>query len=138
MNSSGLLSVSHLSKYFGGVKAVDDVSFEIFPDEVAALIGPNGAGKTTIFNCLSRIYDTDEGQMVFDGVVLSGRPAYKLAQLGIGRTFQNLAVFPSLTVEDTVLVGMHSRTARASSLKHCPCRHEAGRKRFLNRRPTSS
>jgi len=78
--------------------------------QIVGLIGPNGAGKTTLFNCLSRLYDFERGSILFDGRSLAGLPRYRVAELGVGRTFQNLALFRTMTVLDNVMVGRHCRT----------------------------
>jgi branched-chain amino acid transport system ATP-binding protein len=105
-----LLVVSGVSVSFGGVVALDAVSFEIASGQIAGLIGPNGAGKTTLFNCVSRLYDCDVGSVRFDGTDLLSVPRHGIARLGIGRTFQNLALFRSMSVLDNVMVGRHCRT----------------------------
>jgi branched-chain amino acid transport system ATP-binding protein len=105
-----LLSVRDVSVRFGGIIALDGVSFEVYPGEIVGLIGPNGAGKTTLFNCLSRLYDFERGSIVFNGQSLQGLPRYRIAELGIGRTFQNLALFRSMSVRQNVLLGGHCRT----------------------------
>jgi branched-chain amino acid transport system ATP-binding protein len=105
-----LLSVRGVSVRFGGIVALDDVSFDIGARQIVGLIGPNGAGKTTLFNCLSRLYQPSGGRVLFAGRDLLQVDAHRIAGLGIGRTFQNLAMFRTMTVMDTVLVGAHSRT----------------------------
>src|SRR4029453_11786759 len=95
---------------FGGVVALDGVSFGVAPGRIVGLIGPNGAGKTTLFNCVSRLYECDSGEIAFDGASLLGTARHQVAGLGIGRTFQNLALFRSMSVLDNVMVGHHSRT----------------------------
>jgi branched-chain amino acid transport system ATP-binding protein len=105
-----ILSVNRLGVRFGGVVALDGVSFEVEARQIVGLIGPNGAGKTTLFNCLSRLYTPQAGDILFDGVPLLSLPAHRIARLGIGRTFQNLALFPRLTVAQNVMVGTHPRT----------------------------
>jgi branched-chain amino acid transport system ATP-binding protein len=105
-----LLVVSGVGVSFGGIVALDDVSFEIASGQIAGLIGPNGAGKTTLFNCVSRLYDCDVGSVRFDGADLLSVPRHGIARLGIGRTFQNLALFRSMSVLDNVMVGRHCRT----------------------------
>ena len=97
---------------FGGITALDGVSFEVARGQVAGLIGPNGAGKTTLFNCLSRLYAYQEGSITFDGHPLERLPRHRMATLGIGRTFQNLALFASMTVLDNIKVGLHARTRK--------------------------
>ncbi len=112
-----LLSVTDLRIEFGGVIALADVSFTVDGGEICALIGPNGAGKTTLFNCVSRLYKPTSGQIRFDGHDLLRLPAYRIARLGIARTFQNLALFPGLTVLDNVLVGGYAH-GRANRRRH--------------------
>jgi len=107
---SSLLSVAGVSVRFGGIVALDGVSFDIAPGQIAGLIGPNGAGKTTLFNCLSRLYACQSGQIVFDGRSLLAIPRHRIAAAGIGRTFQNLALFGTMTVQDNVMLGRHCRT----------------------------
>jgi branched-chain amino acid transport system ATP-binding protein len=104
-----LLAISGLSVRFGGIVALADVSFEIAQGEICGLIGPNGAGKTTLFNCLSRLYQPQSGRILFDGHDLLSQRPHRMAGLGIGRTFQNLALFRTLSVRDNILVGGHSR-----------------------------
>jgi branched-chain amino acid transport system ATP-binding protein len=105
-----LLAVSDVSVHFGGIVALDGVSFDVAEGQIAGLIGPNGAGKTTLFNCLSRLYECERGSITFDGRALLSLPRHRIAALGIGRTFQNLALFGSMSVLDNVLVGRHCRT----------------------------
>ncbi len=101
-----LLQISRLSKHFGGLPAVSEVSFRVEPGQVTALIGPNGAGKTTLINCLTGVLRPDGGEILFDGVSIAGLPAHRIARLGITRTFQNLRLFPRLSVLDNVLCGL--------------------------------
>jgi branched-chain amino acid transport system ATP-binding protein len=105
-----LLGIEGLTVRFGGVVALDGVSFGVRRDQVCGLIGPNGAGKTTLFNCVSRVYPFDEGRLTFEGRDLGRAAAHRVASLGIGRTFQNLALFRSLSVIENVMLGGHSRT----------------------------
>ena len=105
-----ILRVSGISVHFGGIVALDDVSFEVPSGSIVGLIGPNGAGKTTLFNCLSRLYRWDNGDIEFDGQSLLEVPRHGIAGLGIGRTFQNLALFRTMTVLENILVGRHCRT----------------------------
>lgn len=105
-----LLSVRDVTVRFGGIIALDGVSFDVLTGEIVGLIGPNGAGKTTLFNCLSRLYDFERGTILFAGHSLKDLPRHRIAQLGIGRTFQNLALFRTMTVRENVLVGGHCRT----------------------------
>ena len=92
---------------FGGIKAVHDVSFAVEQGEVFSIVGPNGAGKTTIFNLISRLYDTDNGTLVFDGTDITRVPAFAIAELGIARTFQNTELFDQETVLKNLLIGCH-------------------------------
>jgi branched-chain amino acid transport system ATP-binding protein len=102
-----LLDVRDVSVRFGGVVALDGLSFDIQHGQICALIGPNGAGKTTFFNVVSRIYPPSEGRVRFAGQDLLESSAHRIAELGITRTFQNLALFPGLSVLDNVMVGAH-------------------------------
>jgi branched-chain amino acid transport system ATP-binding protein len=103
------LDVSEISIRFGGLQALDGISFRIEPGEIMGLIGPNGAGKTTLFNCISRFYTPDSGAISFNGVDLLARHPHEVIRLGIGRTFQHLELFPSMTVLENLLVGQHTR-----------------------------
>jgi branched-chain amino acid transport system ATP-binding protein len=108
-NSHGekpLLQIRGVSKHFGGVPALAEVSFNAAAGQVTALIGPNGAGKTTLLNCLSGVLQPDRGTIWFNGADLAGLPAHKVAHVGIARTFQNLRLFPRLSVLDNVLCGL--------------------------------
>ncbi len=105
-----MLRVQNVGVRFGGIVALDDVSFDVPTGNIVGLIGPNGAGKTTLFNCLSRLYECGSGDILFDGASLLGIPRHRVAAIGIGRTFQNLALFRTMTVLDNVMVGRHSRT----------------------------
>src|SRR5665213_1337396 len=105
-----LLSVRDIAVVFGGIAALDGVSFGIEAGTIVGLIGPNGAGKTTLFNCLSRLYTPNSGEILFDGASILKRPAHKIAEIGIGRTFQNLALFHNLSVLDNVMIGGHVRS----------------------------
>jgi branched-chain amino acid transport system ATP-binding protein len=105
-----LLRVKDVAVHFGGIVALDGVSFEVPRGRIVGLIGPNGAGKTTLFNCVSRLYECDRGEIDFDGGSLLGVPRHRVAALGIGRTFQNLALFSSMSVLDNVMVGYHCRS----------------------------
>jgi branched-chain amino acid transport system ATP-binding protein len=103
-----LLEVRDVVVRFGGVTAVGGVSFDVGERQICGLIGPNGAGKTTMFNCISGFYRPNEGEVRFDGQVITGMPRHRMAALGIGRTFQNLAMFRSMSVRDNVLAGAHA------------------------------
>ncbi|OFI45931.1 ABC transporter ATP-binding protein [Floricoccus penangensis] len=104
-----LLEVKNLTKNFGGLTAVSDVSMELEKSELVGLIGPNGAGKTTLFNLLTGVYEPTEGTIVLDGEKLNGLPPYKFAQSGLGRTFQNIRLFKDLSVMDNVLIAMGAK-----------------------------
>jgi branched-chain amino acid transport system ATP-binding protein len=113
-----------ISVAFGGVAALSDVSLAVEPGQVHGLIGPNGAGKTTLFNVITRLYRPDAGALDFDGRTLLRTPPHRVVKRGIARTFQNVELFPTMTVLDNVLVGAHSRTrpfrssaARAEALE---------------------
>ena len=105
-----LLEVAGVTVRFGGVTALRELSFTVDEGSICGLIGPNGAGKTTLFNVVSRVYDADEGAVGFDGADLLARPAHAISGLGIGRTFQNLALWPGMTVMQNVMVGAHHRS----------------------------
>ncbi|MDE2029200.1 MAG: ATP-binding cassette domain-containing protein [Alphaproteobacteria bacterium] len=113
-----LLDVAQLTMRFGGLTAVDSVSFQALDRQVTAIIGPNGAGKTTLFNCLTGFYRPTSGKLTLyrDGAAhaLAGKPAHKAARLGVARTFQNIRLFPTMTVLENVLVAEHRRLMRAS------------------------
>ena len=103
-----LLSARNLSVRFGGVLAVNDVSFDVRRGEVFTLIGPNGAGKTTVFNLISRIYNPTTGSLEFDGKPLTAQPPHRIASLGIARTFQNIELFEHASVLHNLLIGRHT------------------------------
>ena len=102
-----LLSCSDVRVTFGGIVALDGVSLSVAPKQILGIIGPNGAGKTTLFNCISRLYTVSSGEIHFDGRALSTVSRHGVAALGIARTFQNVALFESMTVLENVLVGSH-------------------------------
>ena len=102
------MSVRNVSVRFGGIVALDGVTFDVFPGQIAGLIGPNGAGKTTLFNCLSRLYTPNGGDVLFEGKSILDRPRHDIPHIGIGRTFQNVALFDRMSVLDNVKVGCHS------------------------------
>jgi branched-chain amino acid transport system ATP-binding protein len=104
-----LLTVERVRKEFGGLLAVSDLDFTIPVGSIVSLIGPNGAGKTTFFNMLTGVYKPTSGQILFDGTDVTGKPPHAITKLGIGRTFQNIRLFPQMTALENVLVGMHSR-----------------------------
>ncbi|MFZ3143237.1 ABC transporter ATP-binding protein [Psychrobacter glacincola] len=104
-----LLQVESLSIAFGGVKAVDNISFEVQEGEVFTIVGPNGAGKSTIFNLISRLYEPLSGRITFDGTDITRLPAHDIAKLGIARTFQNIELFDHSSVLQNLLIGRHSQ-----------------------------
>jgi branched-chain amino acid transport system ATP-binding protein len=106
-----LLAVRDVSVVFGGIVALNGVSFHMNKGQILGLIGPNGAGKTTLFNCLSRLYQPSAGDILMEGTSILSRPPHRIAEIGIGRTFQNVALFPNLSVLDNVRVGTHARTS---------------------------
>ncbi|MBN9062118.1 MAG: ABC transporter ATP-binding protein [Rhizobiales bacterium] len=105
---AAVVSIRDIAVRFGGIVALEGVSFDIEAERIVGLIGPNGAGKTTLFNCLSRLYTPTSGDILLNGRSLLDRPAHSIAALGIGRTFQNLALFRKLTVADNVRIGGHT------------------------------
>ena len=110
-----LLSAKDLSVRFGGVLAVNKVSFDVKRGEVFTLIGPNGAGKTTVFNLISRIYTPTEGSLLFESTDLLAQPAHAIASVGIARTFQNIELFEHASVLHNMLVGQHTQRASKST-----------------------
>ena len=114
-----LLSLENARLRFGGIVALDDVSLDVAEGTIAGLIGPNGAGKTTAFNAITRLYRLDDGDVVFDGRSLRRTPPSRVIRLGIARTFQNVELFPTMTVLGNVLVGAHvlSRFEREGRLR---------------------
>lgn len=105
--SKNVLEINNLSISFGGLKAVDDVSFNLKNGELLGLIGPNGAGKTTLFNMLSGVYTPTSGEIILDGELVNGNNPDKLSKLGVARTFQNIRLFDNLTVLDNVKLAMN-------------------------------
>lgn len=108
-----MLSVNGMSKRFGGLPANSDVTFEVEKGKITALIGPNGAGKSTAVNCISGLIKPDTGSVVFNGHEIAGIPAHEIARLGMTRTFQNLKIFPRLSVVENVLCGLTVKTSRS-------------------------
>jgi branched-chain amino acid transport system ATP-binding protein len=105
-----LLEVRNVALRFGGIVALDGVSFTLDEGQILGLIGPNGAGKTTLFNCVSRLYTPNRGDILFEGQSMLARPPHKIAEIGIGRTFQNLALFGPQSVLDNVRIGGHAHS----------------------------
>src|SRR6476661_4382395 len=110
-----LLEVDNVSKSFGGIVALDAVSFTAEAGEIVGLIGPNGAGKTTAFNVITRLYPPDSGDLSFEGRSLLPTPAHGVVRRGIARTFQNLELFRTMTVRENVLVGAHARSGKRNA-----------------------
>ena len=105
-----LLSIRDVTRRFGGIVAIDDVSLDVERGQIVGLIGPNGAGKTTLFNVITRLYKPDSGELEFDGKSLLRTPPYRVVRRGIARTFQNVELFKTMSVLDNVLVGAHTST----------------------------
>ena len=104
-----LLNVEELSIRFGGILALDSVSFSVEKGEIFSIIGPNGAGKTTVFNCITRVYEPIQGSIMVKGRDLMSMQPHQVISQGVARTFQNLELFSTMTVMDNLLVGQHSR-----------------------------
>jgi branched-chain amino acid transport system ATP-binding protein len=105
-----MLDVRGITVRFGGIVALDGITFDLHKGQILGLIGPNGAGKTTLFNCLSRLYIPNEGDILFEGKSILDQPRHAIASIGMGRTFQNVALFDNMSVLDNVKVGCHSET----------------------------
>jgi branched-chain amino acid transport system ATP-binding protein len=118
-----LLAVENVTRRFGGIVALADVSLELEQGDIGGLIGPNGAGKTTLFNLITRLYRPNEGRITFDGKDLTRTPPHRIVRLGIARTFQNVVLFQNMTVLENLLVGAHTRMR--------PFSERRGRKRAL-------
>lgn len=108
-NGTPLLEITLLTKHFGGVQAVQDVSFTVHPKEIVAVIGPNGAGKTTLFNMVTAILPPSYGSVRFEGEDITGKKPFQIARRGITRTFQNLQIFGNMSVIENVMTGQHCR-----------------------------
>lgn len=117
-----LLNLTRVTKNFGGLTAVNNVSFEVESGTIVGLIGPNGAGKTTVFNLITGIYRLDQGEVTFDGKLLHGLPTHRIVSLGIARTFQTIRLFQNLSVLENALAGCHCRMKAGvlSSMFHLP------------------
>jgi len=107
---ASLLEINNLVKVFGGVRALDGLSIHVDKGEIVSVIGPNGAGKTSFFNIISGYFQPDEGEIVFNGVNIAGHEPHEITELGIARTFQNVRLFPNMTVLENVMVARHCRT----------------------------
>lgn len=128
-----LLEVYNISKSFGGVKAVRDVSLSVDNDQIISIIGPNGAGKTTIFNLISGIYRADAGKILFTGRDIVGKPQHEIASMGVSRTFQNIRLFRGLTVLENVMTALdaHSRYSVFSAMLGLPHKRQIDRANML-------
>jgi len=117
-----VMSIENVTKSFGGIKAVNNVSFNVKKGEIKALIGPNGAGKTTLFNVITKLYSKDEGKIFFSGKDMENYKPYELINLGISRTFQNIQLIDEMTVIENVMLGYHNkiRTNVADAFFHLP------------------
>ena len=135
-SSAPLLSIRGLSVRFGGIVALDNVSFDVQAGQICGLIGPNGAGKTTLLNCLNRLYQTSAGAIHFAGERLLQLPRHRVASLGIGRTFQNLALFQTMSVRDNILIGGHCRS-RGGFVANALCLPTVGHEERLLRQRAS-
>ncbi len=117
--TTALLSVRNLTMRFGGLVAIDGVSFDVAPAAITALIGPNGAGKTTLFNCATGFYRPSGGGLLLEtgkgAIDLAGLPGHRIARLGVARTFQNIRLFPGMTVLENLMVAQHARLMKASA-----------------------
>jgi branched-chain amino acid transport system ATP-binding protein len=113
-----LLSLRNVTRRFGGIVALDGISFDVLDGQIVGLIGPNGAGKTTAFNVITRLYTPNEGEVEFDGETLLKTPVHGIVRRGIARTFQNVELFKTMTVLDNVLVGAHTRGRKVDTEAH--------------------
>jgi branched-chain amino acid transport system ATP-binding protein len=129
-----LLSIESVHRRFGGLKAVDDVSFTVEPGSIKAVIGPNGAGKTTLFNLISGSLPLDSGRIVFNARAVQGWKPHQIAALGLARTFQNIELFPGMTVLENVMVGCHTRSSAGFLASACCAPWTWGEERNVRRR----
>jgi branched-chain amino acid transport system ATP-binding protein len=122
---AAILSIRNLTKRFGGLVAVNQLSLEVEELSIASLIGPNGAGKTTVFNCVTGFYDPEEGSIVFQGREIQGRSPDRVTSAGIARTYQNIRLFANMTAIENILVGQHPRlkTGWLDAILHTPGFH---------------
>jgi branched-chain amino acid transport system ATP-binding protein len=117
-----ILEIDNIHLSFAGLKAIDGVSLSVKSGELFAIIGPNGAGKTSIFNCISGVYHPQEGSIAFQGQSLLGMRPDRIADLGIARTFQNIELFPQMTVLDNLMLGRHQQSSSSSILLNTAAR----------------
>jgi len=117
MSESLLLDVQGVSKYFGGLKANDDISFQVKKGEIVSIIGPNGAGKSTLFSCVTGFYRVDKGRLLFKGRDITNRKPHTIAKLGIVRTFQVVQVISDMTVLENVMTGGFLRRTRVDDAR---------------------
>jgi branched-chain amino acid transport system ATP-binding protein len=132
MSGAALVEFRGVTLAFGGVTALSDVTFHVRPAELFAIIGPNGAGKTSIFNCLNGVYRPHRGEILLDGVPITGKSPVAIARLGVARTFQNLGLFSTLSVLENVFLGRHHRMKAgflAGAVWYGPARREEIRER---------
>lgn len=137
-HSETMLSAHRLRKAFGGVLAVNDVSFDVRRNQITGIIGPNGAGKTTILNLITGIYPLTSGNILFEEKRISGFKPFQIASHGITRTFQNLQVFQNMTVLENVMVGLHTQTRPNSAAVFSICQRWEKKKKRSGRRATIS
>jgi len=121
-----LLSVREVTLRFGGIVALDGISFDVSKGTISGLIGPNGAGKTTAFNVITRLYDPDSGEVELDGTTLLRTPPHGIVRRGIARTFQNINLFRTMTVLENVLVGGHALGRRGGEARALDALHAVG------------
>ncbi len=133
-----LLSLRNVTRRFGGIVALDGVSFDVLDGQIVGLIGPNGAGKTTAFNVITRLYTPNEGEVEFDGETLLKTPVHGIVGRGIARTFQNVELFRTMTVLDGVLVGAHTHAVATSTPRRSRCSTTSGSVRSRNGRSQGS
>lgn len=128
-SSRPLLRVENVSKNFGGVDALNSLSFDVMQGDIVGLIGPNGAGKTTVFNLLTGVYQPTSGMILLDETPLVGLPSFRIARLGVARTFQNIRLFHSMTVLEHILVGQLPDRRRGKKFPSFPRMHRAAIKK---------
>lgn len=105
-----ILEIRDLTKVFGGLKALEEVSFRVMPGVILSIIGPNGAGKTTLFNCLAGMFPPTKGRVLFEDNDITGKKPYEITKLGVARTFQNIRLFGNMSVLENVMIGQHARS----------------------------